>query len=81
MFNEPPYAEPHVRWCEREAKLAISSPPTLIVRHACSFTIGCKSRTDVDNCELLAEGKGVAVRRGLKEAEGKSKVITDRNRI
>ena len=53
----------------------------LFVRHACSFTVGCKSGTGVDNCELLAEGKGVAVRQGLKEAEGKGKVITDRNRI
>lgn len=42
------------------------------VRHTCSFTIGCKSRADVDHRELLAEGKGVVARQGLKEAEGKS---------
>ena len=41
------------------------------MRHTCSFTIGCKSRADADNCELLAESKGVAAKQGLKEAEGK----------
>ncbi|CAN5395486.1 hypothetical protein BH11BAC1_BH11BAC1_29250 [soil metagenome] len=48
-----------------------SSEGTLLVRHTCSFTIGCKSRADVDHRELLAESKGVAARQGLKEAEGK----------
>ena len=35
MFNEPPYAEPHVRWCERTAGVIL--PPTRLPVHFRAF--------------------------------------------
>jgi hypothetical protein len=43
----------------------------LVVCRACSIARGCKSPTQPDGGEVLAERKGVAARRGLKEAWSK----------
>src|SRR5512142_1916292 len=40
----------------------------LVVCRACSTAWGCKSPTQPDGGEVLAKRKGVAARRGLKEA-------------
>ena len=73
---DPILSEPH-SFCKKIFIFALQQDPdrrglVLLVRHTCSFTIGLKSRTDADNCELLAESKGSAAKHGLKEAEGKN---------
>ena len=55
---------------EREV---INSLALSIVRQACCNSWRCKSSTGFDERELLANGKGVAARRGLEEAGGKSR--------
>jgi hypothetical protein len=44
----------------------------LVVCRACSTAWGCKSPTQPDGGEVLAKRKGVAARRGLKEAWSKT---------
>ena len=44
----------------------------LVVCRACSIARGCKSPTQPDGGEVLAKRKGVAARRGLKEAWSKA---------
>ena len=46
--------------------------PVLVVCRACSTAWGCKSPTQPDGGEVLAKRKGVAARRGLKEAWSKT---------
>src|SRR4051794_27785686 len=50
-----------------------------VVCRACSTAWGCKSPTQPDGGEVLAKRKGVAARRGLKEAW--SKTATRRTEI
>jgi hypothetical protein len=54
-------------------KLKLSSRTVrLVVCRACSTAWGCKSPTQPDGGEVLAKRKGVAARRGLKEAWSKT---------
>ncbi len=51
------------------------------VCRACSTTGGCKSPAQPDGGEVRANRKGVAARRGLKEAGNHSRGLMDKNRI
>src|SRR3954447_6653952 len=50
----------------------VAAPARLAVCRACSTAWGCKSPTQPDGGEVLAKRKGVAARRGLKEAWSKT---------
>ena len=51
------------------------------VCRACSTTWGCKSPAQPDGGEVRANRKGVAARRGLKEAGSESRGLMNKNRI
>ena len=47
-------------------------PLFLLVRRACSMAWRCESSSQPDRGEVIAKRKGVAARRGLKEAWSKN---------
>src|SRR3990167_1054390 len=78
VTHEPPYAEPHVRWCERAAGV-IPLPTRCAPGRA--HSLGGESPLHTRQGEVLARGKGVA---GDCESEGsprQSAGLTNRKRI